>query len=693
MGNRSRGQQGKQGYHTIMSDPFANLLDSFKQGAGKKTPQQSASPPTTSGKPPSQLDVKQPLRDDLDLLFDSGGPNNNTTSSQSNDDWDKAFDIFNNSTSAPTQNNNSTSAPIQNNNSTSAPIQNNNTADDTHPEDKEVVDEVKDMEIAQIMSLGYTFQQSLNYYNKGLSYETLLERQMASQRKPIDLQRNHFDLDRDTIPVGTPSVGETLMDSAWNMFNKSKKIVDSWTQFDSNEANRLNQGRGGYQRENNRLNQGRGEYQYENNRSSNGRSEYQNENNRLYQEGSHYQQDDNDYEDIDDFPNEFDNKLDLNDSPPLPSPSQNNNNLIDFDISESGSNKNIADSTPIIADNSLLDVDQASNAQNTLLDFDQPSPQDNTITSTSQQTIKSPISDIELLSYNEFKDNATQLFKNGHYAEALEQYTKSLNTLPQTHPLRLIAISNMMISQLKIGEYNNVVKLNESCHKLYSNDQNNWKCIIPNSVPGRTFKDIWSKIMLRYAEALEHLENYKIALTTYQDMIDKNITNTKVLEGKRRCEKVINPEKFKSTPTPSRTPVSKPSPKKSSDDISPKNTENVDRIKQINVNLEKEADLKVKLYDQVELKINNWKANKPDDIRYLLSNLNNVITWTNWNPVSTTDLVMPKKVKVTYMKAVAKTHPDKIPASLDLENKMIAENVFAILSEAWEKFKLENNIA
>lgn len=646
-----------------MSDPFANLLDSFKQGAVKKKPQQAPIPSAGPGGSASQ-----PVKDDLDLLFNNAMPTatatanntNNMPPTQSNDDWDKAFDIFNSTAT---------------NDSTTVPSEEYNGRESTPQE--EVVDEVKDMEIAQIMSLGYTFDQALHYYNKGLSYETLLQRQMPPsqvERERVHSQRNHFDLERDAIPVGAPSVGETLMDSAWNVFNKSKKIVDSWTQFDSNEKNRLRQGRGDTQM------------------------------NSLYQ-GEEEENDDfeQDYQNIDEFHNEFNDKLNLNHSPstspsptptPTPPTSQNDNNLLDFDIPESAINTNTTATTPsVTTHNTLLDIDQTSTSHNTLLDLDQPSAKNNTTAATSPQTIKSPISDIELLSYNEFKDNATQLFKNGHYAEALEQYTKSLNTLPQTHPLRLIAISNMMISQLKIGEYTNIIKLNESCHKLYPNDENDWKCIIPNSDPNRTFKDIWSKIMLRYAEALEHLENHEKALTTYQDMIDKNITSTKVLEGKRRCEKVINPEKFKPTPTPSRnTPVPTPITKKSVDNSSPKNTENIDRIKQINVNLEKEADLKVKLYDQVELKINNWKANKSDDIRYLLSNLSTVITWTNWNPVSTADLVMPKKVKVTYMKAVARTHPDKIPASLDLENKMIAENVFTVLSEAWEKFKLENNI-
>ena len=118
----------------------------------------------------------------------------------------------------------------------------------------------------------------------------------------------------------------------------------------------------------------------------------------------------------------------------------------------------------------------------------------------------------------------------------------------------------------------------------------------------------------------------------------------------------------------------------------------MERIKKINDKLQEETILKEKLYDQVNLKIDQWKSDKPTDIRHLLSNLQQVVTWTSWTPVPSTDLVMPKKVKLTYLKAASRTHPDKVPHSLDLENKMIAENVFSTLSKAWELLKEENNI-
>lgn len=57
-----------------------------------------------------------------------------------------------------------------------------------------------------------------------------------------------------------------------------------------------------------------------------------------------------------------------------------------------------------------------------------------------------------------------------------------------------------------------------------------------------------------------------------------------------------------------------------------------------------------------------------------------------------TDLVLDKKVKITYLKAVAKVHPDKLGNNVTTEQKMIANGVFITINEAWETYKKMNNI-
>lgn len=659
-----------------MSDPFAHLLDSFKKNNTLKEKNKNDNDNSSNINRPvlSNTMTMEPLipsnSSSTPNLVHSTGSNsiNNTTVNKGNDyddDWDKAFDIFNNTNI----NNNNTN--ISNETSISITDNNNNSNNTRHndsiflsTESSPVIDEAKDMEIAKIMSLGYSLKQSLKFYETGLDYNTLLTKQ----------NYNNNDNDNPSKSADLLSFGpkESFTDTLTSMFNKSKKFVQSLNLTDLN---------GGFDRLNSY-----------NNTSYSNYDDYSNSS----------------------FVKEDFEHLSLQNNPPSSSfNSTSASPELSFSIKDQKDTQ--------VSDNNN---NNNNNNNNILLDWDYPvnNPTSNNSFSTNNLPIKPQITDIELISYKEYKDNATQLFKNGHYSEALEQYTKSLNTLPNNHPLRLIAISNMMISQLKVGEYNNIIKLMDACEKLWPNvpDDNknstittaksNWDQIIPESEPQRTFKDIWIKIMLRCAESYEHLEDFNSALNVYKQLLNKNVTNKKVLDGKRRCEKIIYPEKFKPTSSSSSSSSSNPSVlspmvnktthpikslpsnNKTQSSSNSKSTENVARIKQQNAKLEEESILKEKLYDQVNLKIEQWKADKPTDIRHLLSNLQQVVTWTSWTPVSSTDLVMPKKVKVTYLKAAARTHPDKVPNSLDLENKMIAENVFSTLSKAWQLFKEENNI-
>jgi hypothetical protein len=59
--------------------------------------------------------------------------------------------------------------------------------------------------------------------------------------------------------------------------------------------------------------------------------------------------------------------------------------------------------------------------------------------------------------------------------------------------------------------------------------------------------------------------------------------------------------------------------------------------------------------------VSNWMKGKEKNIRALLASLE-IILWPEigWKPVSLGQLITAKQVKVFYMKAVAKVHPDKV---------------------------------
>jgi hypothetical protein len=56
-----------------------------------------------------------------------------------------------------------------------------------------------------------------------------------------------------------------------------------------------------------------------------------------------------------------------------------------------------------------------------------------------------------------------------------------------------------------------------------------------------------------------------------------------------------------------------------------------------------------------------WKGGKADNLRELLSSLE-LVLWpeAQWKKIGMAELVLPNKVKIQYMKGIAKVHPDKV---------------------------------
>ncbi|CCD24092.1 auxilin-like protein SWA2 NDAI_0C04320 [Naumovozyma dairenensis CBS 421] len=705
-----------------MSDPFASLLTSFKNGQNttnnntttdtdtKKlsatTPSQSsiqfnlnkASTPSLdtfalaplipssrdASKSNSRVTSPPLIEDDFSDLFNSNEQKNITSPpAPKKDDIDSAFDIF---TSTP---------PLEQQQQQHGLV----TEHEKDYEEEIIVDEVKDMEVARLMSLGLSIDQANKYYDKGILYEDIIRKQREKKLKQQSPRNKNNAQDKNNTQKYSDLFDNTyankrfnesqnntgnLFSMATDILYKGKELVDQLT---------------AYPEENNRL------YKY--------REPIDNEENPFLQEGSrspasarspslsgshvasasakpsskpsYVERNSLKYEDnnttlIDDF----DYKLTINSKepsmakniPPSITPdtteTNNNNALLDFD----------GLSTVTAPGSSNISVNK-KNTSSSSATSPSPSPASITIATV-------PISHIELSGHIEFKTRGSELFKNGDYVSALQEYEKSLNTLPQYHPLRIISYSNIIATQLKIGEYSKSIEDCKIALSLFPKGKvtSAWNQIIPDSTPQRSFKDIWSKLIMRQAESYEHLENYKLALDSYQKLIENGFTNSKIMDGKRRCQKILNPPpppQTSKSPTPTPVSILKHKEKDTT-------TASVQRLQDENAKSREIENQKVALYDKVESKINAWKLDKDTDIRHLLSNLSTVLTWCDWPSISQADLVMPKKVKITYLKAITKTHPDKIPESLDLENKMIAENVFSILSLAWDKFKLDNNM-
>ena len=89
--------------------------------------------------------------------------------------------------------------------------------------------------------------------------------------------------------------------------------------------------------------------------------------------------------------------------------------------------------------------------------------------------------------------------------------------------------------------------------------------------------------------------------------------------------------------------------------------EAVKKLRQANEEKEKEEETKLALKDSVDSRLNAWKAGKETNIRALVASLDTVL-WPElgWQKIGMHELVTPGQVKIRYMKAIAKLHPDKV---------------------------------
>nr|DAD24690.1 TPA_asm: hypothetical protein HUJ06_026154 [Nelumbo nucifera] len=98
-----------------------------------------------------------------------------------------------------------------------------------------------------------------------------------------------------------------------------------------------------------------------------------------------------------------------------------------------------------------------------------------------------------------------------------------------------------------------------------------------------------------------------------------------------------------------------------------------------------------RIAETLDVEIKRWAAGKEGNLRALLSTLQYVL-WPEcgWQPVSLTDLITSASVKKVYRKATLFIHPDKVQQKgANLQQKYIAEKVFDLLKEAWNKFNSE----
>ncbi|KAF8103587.1 hypothetical protein N665_0188s0514 [Sinapis alba] len=102
-----------------------------------------------------------------------------------------------------------------------------------------------------------------------------------------------------------------------------------------------------------------------------------------------------------------------------------------------------------------------------------------------------------------------------------------------------------------------------------------------------------------------------------------------------------------------------------------------------------EQEERSRISETLDAEINLWATGKQGNLRALISSLH-LVLWPGcgWEAVSLTDLITSAAVKKVYKKANLYVHPDKVQQK-GAQQKYIAEKVFNILQEAWNKFNKE----
>ena len=304
-----------------------------------------------------------------------------------------------------------------------------------------------------------------------------------------------------------------------------------------------------------------------------------------------------------------------------------------------------------------------------------------------QRTIP-PLSSIGQQSSTSHRLAGTAAFKLGNYAEATTSYSSALRDLPAGHPLTIPLLTNRALTHLKTGDPKACIADADAALQVIGPSRGVGEAIDAGGAEG--LKDMvphWGKAMMRRAEALEQLERWADASAAWRECVEAGAGGSTSIQGRDRCEKAVGGRGGStSAQAPPRRPASarkKPAPRpmqrdSTLDDLSggpatvssgaastAQSTEAVSRLRAANREAERVDDEKFALADAVDERLARWRKGKEGNLRALLGSLDTVL-WegAGWKKVGMSELIVPGKVKIAYMKGIGKVHPDKVSASL-----------------------------
>ncbi|KAJ6466327.1 hypothetical protein C8R45DRAFT_877019 [Mycena sanguinolenta] len=300
-----------------------------------------------------------------------------------------------------------------------------------------------------------------------------------------------------------------------------------------------------------------------------------------------------------------------------------------------------------------------------------------------------PVSPGALQTSRKHASTAQEKVALGQYGAALSAYTLAVDALPAGHVLVVPLLNMRALARLKEGDFRGVEADAAAVEGIAAFGGRSFgvERVVAEGTQvemGEAVLEAWK----RRAEALEGREKWDDAGRDWERVAGlawaKQADRDEGVRGAGRCRKMVTPvEAAPAAPKP------KPKPKVVPKAGSQPPSEAVTKFRK-EIKAQEEEDLaKHQLKDTVDGKLITWKGGKETNIRALLASLD-IVLWPELGlqPAGMKDLVTPGQVKIRYMKAIGKLHPDKLNASNStLEQRMVANGVFGALNEAWNAFK------
>lgn len=267
-------------------------------------------------------------------------------------------------------------------------------------------------------------------------------------------------------------------------------------------------------------------------------------------------------------------------------------------------------------------------------------------------------------------------YKLGQYADAEVEFSAAIQELPSNHMALIPLWNNRAMTRLKTGDASGAVGDCASVLDLIGEDwahgDDERDAGGPDG-PGVALGEAAVKALTRRAMAYEAGEKWEKARDDWERLLGVGDrwgpaggrAKAEAARGLERCRKILNPPP--AAPSASRLAVNPGKPRKKATSPIPvtPSGEASARLQAANAAAEAADDERYRVKDSVDQRLIAWKGGKENNIRALIASLENVL-WPElgWVKVGMAELITEAQVKIRYMKAIAKLHPDKVCLSL-----------------------------